>query len=79
MYNILYAVYGIMQLRKEQLGWDATTCCAGVTTIEDFIKPRFADFSLKKTRGFFTYALAPFLTNITSHIERTLFTLIGTN
>jgi hypothetical protein len=43
--------------------------------LEDFIKPGFADFSLRKTRGLFTYALAPFLTNITSHIERILVTL----
>jgi len=34
------------------------------------VKRRFTDFSLKKTRGFFTYALAPFLTNI-NFIHRT--------
>ncbi len=40
---------------------------------EDFIKPRFADFSLR----FFTYALAPFLSNITSNIETYTISLIG--
>ena len=48
--------------------------------LEDLIKPRFADYSPRKTRGFFTYALAPFLTNI-NFVQRTytLFTLIRTN
>ncbi len=36
--------------------------------LKDFIKPRFADFPLWS--GFFTYALAPFLTNINS-VHRT--------
>ncbi len=44
-----------------------------------FGTPRFADFSLRKTRGFFTYFLAPFLTNITLYIKLILFTLIETN
>ena len=47
---------------------NANTSCAGLT--KKFHKPRFADFSLRKTRGFFTYALAPFLTTITSYFLR---------
>jgi hypothetical protein len=53
---------------------NVTTCCAGLTR-----KTMFRGFSLRKTCGFFTYALAPFLTNITPYIECILFTLNGTN
>jgi hypothetical protein len=37
--------------------------------LEDFKKPRFADFFWERTRRFFTYTLAPFLSNITSNIK----------
>jgi hypothetical protein len=63
--------------RSRHARLNATTSCAGVT--RRFFKPRFADFSQRKTRRFFTYDLAPYLTNITSYIKRILFTLIGKN
>ncbi len=41
--------------------------------LEDVIKPRFADFFSVKTRGFFTYVLAPFLTSISSVLSTYIF------
>jgi hypothetical protein len=58
----LRSTYGVSATFRQQV-W------AVLEWLEDFKKTRFADFLWERTRRFFTYTLAPFLSNITSNME----------